>query len=411
MRRGYRDEAAESFLLRLPQIRAESPLALVMMWETNAMYRLSMAGRFREAVELGLVTIRRLRSPLLARRNWDYVCGALAESMIELGRWREAEEFLTQTRASGSEGIYLRSLELLSGVIHARTGDTESATRAIDAAVAATSAPGMAAADFIQLQIASLDAELALQRGDLERTRVTLSEFLTRPAYRGDPELWRPLLLAARVEAELSAAGSRSDPTHFDEIAAIADQIRGTSAFAAVWTAQLDAERRRAEGTDSPALWKVVADRWAGNGQVHDQAYALVRLGEAALRAADEASARAALEQAVSLAKELGARPVIEAARDVARRGRLTFDAVATADTRPPRSLLGRLTPRELDVLRLVATGQNNEQIGTTLFISPKTASVHVSRILAKLGVASRTEAAAVAHREQLLETEPEIKG
>ena len=62
-------------------------------------------------------------------------------------------------------------------------------------------------------------------------------------------------------------------------------------------------------------------------------------------------------------------------------------------------------------MLRLVATGQSNEQIGTTLFISPKTASVHVSRILAKLGVASRTEAAAVAHREQLLETEPEVRG
>ncbi len=125
-------------------------------------------------------------------------------------------------------------------------------------------------------------------------------------------------------------------------------------------------------------------------------------------------SRRAGLDQAVALGDELGARPVIQAARDVARRGRLTLDtvdAVATADTRPPRSLLSRLTPRELDVLRLVATGQSNEQIGTTLFISPKTASVHVSRILAKLGVASRTEAAAVAHREQLLETEPEVRG
>ena len=144
---------------------------------------------------------------------------------------------------------------------------------------------------------------------------------------------------------------------------------------------------------------------------MHDQAWALVRLAEAALREGDAAIAQSGLDQAVAIGEELGARPVIQAARDVARRGRLTLDAVATADTRPPRSLLSRLTPRELDVLRLVATGQSNEQIGTTLFISPKTASVHVSRILAKLGVASRTEAAAVAHREQLLETEPEVRG
>ena len=208
-----------------------------------------------------------------------------------------------------------------------------------------------------------------------------------------------------------SAAGSGIGAHGFDQIIAVADDVKGTCAFAAVWTAQIAAERLRAEGTDSPALWQEVADGWAGNGQVHDQAWALVRLAEAALREGDAAIAQSGLDQAVAIGEELGAGPVIQAARDVARRGRLTFDAVATADTRPPRSLLSRLTPRELDVLRLVATGQSNEQIGTTLFISPKTASVHVSRILAKLGVASRTEAAAVAHREQLLETEPEVRG
>jgi DNA-binding NarL/FixJ family response regulator len=50
-------------------------------------------------------------------------------------------------------------------------------------------------------------------------------------------------------------------------------------------------------------------------------------------------------------------------------------------------------------VLALVAAGPSNRQIGQALFISPKTASVHVSNILAKLGVSSRLEAAAVAHR------------
>ena len=86
-------------------------------------------------------------------------------------------------------------------------------------------------------------------------------------------------------------------------------------------------------------------------------------------------------------------------------------DTVGTVDDRPPRSLLSRLTPRELDVLRLVATGQSNDQIGATLFITPKTASVHVSRILAKLGAASRTEASAIAHRERLLADETDLRG
>jgi DNA-binding NarL/FixJ family response regulator len=63
-------------------------------------------------------------------------------------------------------------------------------------------------------------------------------------------------------------------------------------------------------------------------------------------------------------------------------------------------SVLGGLTAREDEVLRLLAAGRSNREIATELFIAPKTASVHVSNILAKLGAASRTEAAAIAHAE-----------
>jgi DNA-binding NarL/FixJ family response regulator len=62
------------------------------------------------------------------------------------------------------------------------------------------------------------------------------------------------------------------------------------------------------------------------------------------------------------------------------------------------RSPLSVLTSREAEVLRLVAAGRSNREIGAELFIAPKTVSVHVSNILAKLGAASRTEAAAIAH-------------
>ena len=62
------------------------------------------------------------------------------------------------------------------------------------------------------------------------------------------------------------------------------------------------------------------------------------------------------------------------------------------------------LTERELEVLRLVAAGRGNRDIAAELFISPKTASVHVSNILGKLGVSSRGEAAATAYRQHLLD-------
>jgi DNA-binding NarL/FixJ family response regulator len=61
------------------------------------------------------------------------------------------------------------------------------------------------------------------------------------------------------------------------------------------------------------------------------------------------------------------------------------------------------LTEREHQVLALVAQGATNRQIGASLYMAEKTASVHVSRILAKLGVSSRTQAAAVAHRQHLV--------
>jgi DNA-binding NarL/FixJ family response regulator len=63
----------------------------------------------------------------------------------------------------------------------------------------------------------------------------------------------------------------------------------------------------------------------------------------------------------------------------------------------------GGLTPREIEVLRLLVTGQSNPQIAETLFISPRTATTHVTNILAKLGVESRTEAAARAIRQGLI--------
>ncbi|XVU27247.1 helix-turn-helix transcriptional regulator [Actinoplanes sp. CA-054009] len=126
--------------------------------------------------------------------------------------------------------------------------------------------------------------------------------------------------------------------------------------------------------------------------------------------AADEAPSAVALEpavagpgvaeliaEAIALANVLGATPLVEAAETLARRlGIRAAGVPATAGTEI-------LTAREREVLRLVAEGHSNSRIAADLYISPKTASVHVSRIIAKLEVANRVEAAAVAHRLGLL--------
>ena len=113
------------------------------------------------------------------------------------------------------------------------------------------------------------------------------------------------------------------------------------------------------------------------------------------------------LRAAHARAAEIGLVALRAEIEALARRARIDLDAggeaPAAAEADDPAARLG-LTPRELEVLLLVAEGRTNREIGAELFMSEKTASVHVSRILAKLDVSSRVEAAAVAHRLGLTE-------
>ena len=105
-------------------------------------------------------------------------------------------------------------------------------------------------------------------------------------------------------------------------------------------------------------------------------------------------------------ADQLAARPLRRALDDLARRAR-----IGTAEPHGDGAVLASLTSREREVLRLIAAGRSNREIASVLFIAPKTASVHVSNILGKLGAASRTEAAAIAHREGLIPQPAEPSG
>jgi DNA-binding NarL/FixJ family response regulator len=122
-----------------------------------------------------------------------------------------------------------------------------------------------------------------------------------------------------------------------------------------------------------------------------------------------DGAARAASE-ALARARELGSTWLIEEIESLAARARLNLGEATPAPTGAASNGDAAddpfgLTPRERDVLALVASGATNREIGERLHMAEKTASVHVSRILAKLSVRSRTEAAAVAHRQGLTDT------
>jgi DNA-binding NarL/FixJ family response regulator len=167
------------------------------------------------------------------------------------------------------------------------------------------------------------------------------------------------------------------------------------------WLARCEAEYARLTRKNSPEAWEKVLAEF-GPGYVYETARTQWRLAEALVEAGRRDEAAAVWRAARDTASRLRAAPLGAALDDLARRARLDAGN-GNRDGhsgRPGASPLAALTDREREVLRLIAKGLSNRDIGTELFISPKTASVHVSNILGKLGAASRTEAAAIAYRE-----------
>jgi DNA-binding NarL/FixJ family response regulator len=167
------------------------------------------------------------------------------------------------------------------------------------------------------------------------------------------------------------------------------------------WLARLEAEWSRLAGDNDPALWAAAVEAF-GFGYAYEVARSNWRLAEALVQADRRDEAAAPAKIAYETAVRLGAAPLRTAVEALVRRGRI--DAGLPIPLTP--DLL--LTPRERDVLALLARGRTNRQIGRELFISEKTASVHVSNIIGKLGASGRTEAVAIAHRRGLIEAQPE---
>jgi DNA-binding CsgD family transcriptional regulator len=178
------------------------------------------------------------------------------------------------------------------------------------------------------------------------------------------------------------------------------DRGRQVGPEALAWLARAEAEWTRVEGRNDPDSWSAAADAF-GYGYLYEEARCRWRLAEAWLLEGDRDQAAVQARAAHEIAERLGAAPLLAALEALGRRARLDLGVQPP----PQPDEAAGLTPRELEVLRLVAAGRSNGQIAEALFISRKTASVHVSNILAKLGVHTRTEAAAAAHRLGLDDT------
>ncbi|MBS1672945.1 MAG: AAA family ATPase [Actinobacteria bacterium] len=361
-------------------------------YRVNFADSLNMLGRFREAVDVAEAGVAHSRTLGVERSSGAILSHNMVEPLLELGEIDRVEEISTRE-------LTVRTLQVF------RMYSTMSRIRALvwrgrmDEAVRLlsewrTTAEGVAAVERqVWYSLHDVEILIALGSGDSVRAAAALRVVIEDPGQRL-ALLGRILLEGGRVVADLRADG------HGDLAASTAQLVRERWAslpvelqhphWGSVLMALLDADADAlgavlsvADADDVPAVFRAVVRL--------EQARALVAAGDR------PAAADVAVDAAAS-AEQLG--------HDRLRRRTAEFlDAAGLrpgahgAVSRGSDSAGAELTARERQVLDLIAEGLSNRQIGDRLFISAKTASVHVSAILRKLGVATRTEAAVAARR------------
>jgi DNA-binding NarL/FixJ family response regulator len=362
------------------------------------------AGKYQESVNAMLDAAAEARLTGVDRSFGGYIDALAAEGLMRLGRWSEGAALLG--RSEGAEAFPLGEVRLgLAGaMIAAGVGEGDRARALLEQVETRTIDP------FHQWFVDRAATEVHLALGEWAIARVVAERALAQVA----PALLRARFVLYVVIAEVELAldsRARRQPVDGDAIAAVLrgriDAARDAAQAGGNGTEALDSAAHLAHAyaavtrlvEPDPDVWAEAASRW------HDLAdpfgVATARLREAEAAAAVGASARAAdaLREAHQLATGLGAVAVLADIEAVSRRTRLSIEPPVVAAL--GGAVIDRLglTPREAEVLSLVASGQTNRQIGVALFVSEKTASVHVSNILRKLGVTSRVDAAAVAQR------------
>jgi DNA-binding NarL/FixJ family response regulator/tetratricopeptide (TPR) repeat protein len=258
-------------------------------------------------------------------------------------------------------------------------------------------------------------AELALweRRWTEAEAAVRDGLVMARPPHAAQIRVWL-CAKGLRAQAELAAlARARRDTAAVRrwlelsrKLVAVARhaaaQASAVTPNAAGWLALAEAEYQRCGGETHPAAWSQAAATWERLQRPPLAAYCRWRQAEALVAAgASRAEMSEPLKQAHAVAARIRAAPLLEEVELLAQRVRLDLASPdgEPADTEQGLEEILGLTPREAEVLALVSRGYTNREIAAALVISAKTASVHVSDILQKLGAPNRHEAAAIAHR------------
>jgi DNA-binding CsgD family transcriptional regulator len=342
------------------------------------------------------------------RRPLAWIALMRAEIAFDRGDWAFAADHMPDTpplRGVGLLNWLMRGAELSLGL-----GEHDDARAHLDRAdreICDLDEP-----QFLGV-LGSLRAELERRAGDLEAGRAAVQRALDRIETCTDDVIRLARVSAAGASLEADAAQRARDLGDADaERRALAEvslhagraeaAASGGGPIEAAWALAAAASAKRAEGHRDPDACQAAAEAWDAADRPYLAATARWRQAEALAPTDREAAGRVAAT-ALAAARTIGAQWLRCELDGLVARARLPVAAGAPAAVPQPAAddPFG-LTPRERQVLALVADGRTNREIGETLFMAEKTASVHVSRILGKLDVRTRTEAAALAHRQGL---------
>ncbi|MGZ4622715.1 MAG: helix-turn-helix transcriptional regulator [Blastococcus sp.] len=368
---------------------------------------LEARGRHRDAALAAREGVELAGRVGLTRNFGAFLIGNQAEPLVRLGDWAEARQLAQEVVAIGLTGVFPASAHELMGYLAAKTGRFDDAVQHVR--VARRQLGDSQEPQFIQALL-YIEAEVARAQGDLGAAAALVVDGLAESTAWSARYSWPLLWLGARISGD---AAVRARDRHEEPVAVVDTQIPtshlasyvGTSSPAATAYRSLTAaENLRREGDPAVAAWQEALRSWEEATDIWPLTYTQFRLAEALCDTGDRTTAADLLRTAARTADRLGARPLHEDVLALARRARIDLDPIGGQAPAEKAAVPFGLTDREREVLALVAAGRSNGQIATALFISPKTASVHVSNILATLGVGGRIEGAAVAHRLGLVE-------
>lgn len=380
----------------------------------NLGHVLGVTGRYDEAVQVCLEGYETARTLGLEREHGSFLLANAADCLVRLGRWAEADRLLADALAGAPRGLRAFPVLMQAAWLALRRGAFPDAAREV-AAVRVLLDEGGGGPSGWRREMLEAEAEVAAWERRAQDAYRAVNEGL-QLAQDADEQRFAGALVATglRVAAdeaererarrnEIGSLGTQETGTHLYDRARQLDPcpvVRGSGPMpdTAALAATCSGELSRMAGRPDAEPWQQAADAWRSLDRPYEQAYAEWRAAEALFGQDRAGPASLALRSAHATATRLGAAGLQEEIVALAAWRRVSLDVAAVPAAAAIVDTLG-LTAREHEVLGLVTAGRTNREIAEALFISGKTASVHVSNILRKLGVTSRVDAARIARQ------------